>query len=83
MNKTLILSELLSNYLIHSATELEDHSKDAESLEKALQGLVKECIPDKKSKPDEDANRWAEGVHHGYNKAIQDISKALRERGLL
>ena len=79
MDKTLKISEALKD-----KTLLEILSWDAEEhLADPIQELVKECMPDKKSKPDEDANRWAEGVHHGYNKAIEDITKALREKGLL
>ena len=76
MDKTLVEKVIWKNCDIEGCPIMDE-------LLPALQELVKECMPDKKSKPDEDANRWAEGVHHGYNKAIEDITKALREKGLL
>jgi hypothetical protein len=89
MDKTLTLDEILNELhymaLAHiSGTHASDdvHVKDAK---KALQELVKECIPPKKDeRPMEDGVPVETyGYEQEYNSAIEDISKALKEKGLL
>lgn len=54
---------------------------------KQLQELVKECVPERIKDHPQDPF-WEDGMSSnakmtGYNQAIEDITKALREKGLL
>lgn len=50
---------------------------------KALQELVKECIPEKKDWDDDSIDEWERAGRMAQCRAIEDITKALREKGLL
>ena len=84
MDKTLTLGEILNELhymaLAHiSGTHASDdvHVKDAK---KALQELVKEAMPKKK---EDETNSDEYEYNLGFNQAIEDISKALKEKGSL
>lgn len=78
MDKT--LNTILDSYI---RTDLEEKI-DVDAFIEALQELVKEAIPEKRPEIKRRIHTLVEADRaEGYNQAIEDITKALRERGLL
>jgi len=82
MDKTLTLDQILEELFYTGSGQPTGDGLYPTDVKKALQELVKEAIPQTK-KEEAGIERGMLNRRIGYNSAIEDITKALREKGLL